>query len=88
MPTAQNNAAKNVKRSDGQPDRRDDRPMKMSEQCDVMRIDRATHYRRRKRDPRFPPPINLTLNGYEVWESDFYAYLALIQREPLPPSSK
>lgn len=71
------------------PDRRNDRVMKLDEICQKLgNVNRSTVYRRRKRDPRFPPPANATLFGGDVWESDFYAYLALIQREPLPPSRK
>lgn len=69
-------------------DRRNDRIMKLKEQCEVLGVNRSTHYRKRKRDSRFPQPVHVTANGYEVWESDFYVYLEVSQREPHPPSPR
>jgi hypothetical protein len=68
-------------------DRRGDRVLTLVETCALFNnIDRTTLHRRRKRDPRFPAPAGVRLNKTEFWESDIYAYLDLIQREP--PASR
>jgi predicted DNA-binding transcriptional regulator AlpA len=68
-------------------DRRGDRVVSLSEICKIFGgVHRSTIYRRRKRDPRFPKPVNATLFGGDAWESDIYAYLDLVQREPNPAS--
>jgi predicted DNA-binding transcriptional regulator AlpA len=83
MPTAQSTTAK--KRNDGERDRRNDRVVSLTEICKIFGKHRSTIYRRRRRDARFPKPVNATLLGGDAWESDIYAYLDLIQREPYPP---
>jgi predicted DNA-binding transcriptional regulator AlpA len=65
-------------------DRRDDRLLSLQEVCDIFRVHRCTLYRRRKRDPRFPTPVHTKLSADSFWESEIYAYLALIQNQPLP----
>ena len=65
------------------PDRRDDRLVNSKTVREILDgIHRATLNRRRKRDPRFPKPVGVRLCAHEWWESDIYAYLDLIQREP------